>query len=189
MSSSPPNSTPFELCLPHQGRAILNYLHQGEMQRTEHETFDQGHPNSHDENTCLTCQARREFEEPMHGVESTPAPQHSDFEDDFAEAGLGRPSYDDDDYEDTYETACTGIRDIIFTGEVRHSSCIDSLVSTSDHSAKTDIDHGMAWGRYTFLGRVRSWDGLIALVRLPVRVPPVPLWRPCSRSRLTLIAP
>lgn len=29
----------------------------------------------------------------------------------------------------------------------------------------------MAWGRYTFLGRVRSWDGLIALVRLPVRVP------------------
>ena len=29
----------------------------------------------------------------------------------------------------------------------------------------------MAWGRYTFLGRVRSWDGLIALVRLPVRIP------------------
>ncbi len=29
----------------------------------------------------------------------------------------------------------------------------------------------MAWGRYTFLGRVRAWDGLIALVRLPVRVP------------------
>jgi hypothetical protein len=28
----------------------------------------------------------------------------------------------------------------------------------------------MAWGRYTFLGRVRAWDGLIALVRLPVRV-------------------
>lgn len=36
----------------------------------------------------------------------------------------------------------------------------------------------MAWGHYTFLGRVRPWDGLIALVRLPVRVPspgdPVP---------------
>jgi len=29
----------------------------------------------------------------------------------------------------------------------------------------------MAWGRFTFLGRVRSWDGLIALVRLPVSVP------------------
>ncbi len=89
------------------------------MQRTEHETFEQGHPNSHDENTCLTCQARRELGEPMRGVESIPAPRHSDFEDDFAEAGLGRPSYDDDD-EDTYETTCTGIQDIIFTGEVRH---------------------------------------------------------------------
>lgn len=29
----------------------------------------------------------------------------------------------------------------------------------------------MAWGQYTFLGRVRPWDGLIALVRLPVCVP------------------
>jgi hypothetical protein len=26
----------------------------------------------------------------------------------------------------------------------------------------------MAWGPFTFLGRVRSWDGLIALVREPV---------------------
>jgi hypothetical protein len=45
--------------------------------------------------------------------------RHSDYEDDFAEAGLGRSSPDDDE-EDTYETACGGIRDIIFTGEVRH---------------------------------------------------------------------
>ena len=170
MSSSPPNPTRSELCFPRQGRAILAYRHRGEMQRTEHETFEPGHPNSHDENTCLTCQACRELEEPMHGVESIPAPRHSDFEDDFAEAGLGQASYDDD-YEDTYETTCTGIRDIIFTGEVRHPSCIDPLISTSDHFAKTDTNHGMAWGRYTFLGRVRPWDGLIALVRLPVRVP------------------
>jgi hypothetical protein len=141
------------------------------MQRTDHETFEQGHSNSHDENTCLTCQARRDLQEPMRGVDSTPFPRHSDYEDDFAEAGLGKPSYDDDDdYEDSYETTCTGIRDIIFTGEVRNSSCIDPLISKSDHFAKTDTDHGMAWGRYTFLGRVRSWDGLIALVRLPVRV-------------------
>jgi hypothetical protein len=170
MSSSPPNPTPSELCLPRQGRAILTYRHQGEMQRTDHETFEQGHPNSHDENTCLTCQARRELEEPMRGVENIATPRHSDFEDDFAEAGLGQPSCDDDD-EDTYESTCTGIQDIVFTGEVRRSSCIDPLISTSDHFAKTDTDHGMAWGRYTFLGRVRSWDGLIALVRLPVRVP------------------
>lgn len=172
MSSPPPiNPTPTELCLSRQGHAILTYRQQGEMQRTDHETFEQGHPNSHDENTCLTCQARGELEEPMQGVESIPSPRHSDFEDDFAEAGLGQPSSYDDDYEDTYETTCTGIRDIIFTGEVRYSSCIDPLISISDHFAKTDTNNGMAWGRYTFLGRVRSWDGLIALVRLPVRVP------------------
>jgi hypothetical protein len=29
----------------------------------------------------------------------------------------------------------------------------------------------MAWGRFTFLGRVRPWDGLIALVRVSVRIP------------------
>ena len=28
----------------------------------------------------------------------------------------------------------------------------------------------MAWGRFTFLGRVRPWDGLIALLRVPVRI-------------------
>ena len=119
MSSSPPNPTPSELCFPRQGRAILTYRHQSEMQRTEHETFEQGHPNSHNEDTCLICQARRKLAEPMRGVESARAPRHSDFEDDFAGAGLGQPSYDDDD-DDTYETTCSGIRDIIFTGEVRH---------------------------------------------------------------------
>lgn len=57
----------------------------------------------------------------MDGVEGS-HPLHSDYEDDFAEAGLGRasPYSDDDDEEDTYETSCTGIRDIIFTGTVRH---------------------------------------------------------------------
>lgn len=125
MSSSLPSPTPTELCLLRQGHAILTYHRQGEMQRTDHETFEQGHPNSHDKNTCLICQTRRGSEEPMRGVESIPSPRHSDFEDDFAEAGLGQSSYDDDDdYVDTYETRCSGIRDIIFTGEVRHSSCI-----------------------------------------------------------------
>jgi hypothetical protein len=39
--------------------------------------------------------------------------------------------------------------------------------------SQTDPYHGMAWGRFTFLGRVRPWDGLIALVRVPVSCPPV----------------
>ncbi|KAI0295023.1 hypothetical protein BC826DRAFT_1104480 [Russula brevipes] len=94
----------------------------------------------------IAIRARRE--EPMHDVEDNFVPRHSDYEDDFAAAGLGQPSHNDDDYMDTYETTCIGIRDIILTGE-------------------TDSNHGMAWGRFTFLGRVRPWDGLIALVRLP----------------------
>jgi hypothetical protein len=89
------------------------------MQRTEHETYQEGRPNSHDENTCLTCQARREPEAPMRTLEDNVSLRHSDYEDDFAEAGLGRSSPDDDE-EDTYETTCAGIQDIIFTGEVRH---------------------------------------------------------------------
>lgn len=56
----------------------------------------------------------------MQDVESVPTPRHSDYEDDFAEVGLGQPPSDDDDEEETYETTCSGIRDIIFTGEVRH---------------------------------------------------------------------
>ena len=89
------------------------------MERTAYETFKEGSPNSHDEDTCETCQNRRREErlEPMEGGEGSP--NHSDYEDDFAEAGLGRESYGEDE-EDTYETSCTGIRDIIFTGTVRH---------------------------------------------------------------------
>jgi hypothetical protein len=106
----------------------------------------------------------------MRTLEDNPSLRHSDYEDDFAEAGLGRSSPDDDDEEDTYETTCGGIQDIIFTGEVRRLFfwCSPSKLIGR---AQTDHNHGKAWGQFTFLGRVRSWDGLIALVRLPVRVP------------------
>lgn len=36
---------------------------------------------------------------------------------------------------------------------------------------QTDPYHSMAWGRFTFLGRVRAWDGLLALVRVSVCCP------------------
>ena len=93
----------------------------GEIHRTEHETFEEGRPNSHDENTCQACQARAHSDESMRGIEEGPLPRHSDYEDVFAEAGLTKPSYDDDDEEDTLETTCSGISDIIFTGEVHPS--------------------------------------------------------------------
>ncbi|KAF8641170.1 hypothetical protein AX17_000805 [Amanita inopinata Kibby_2008] len=43
---------------------------------------------------------------------------------------------------------CDGIKDIIFTGA-------------------TDDSHGQAWHHYTFYGRVRPWDGLIGILRVP----------------------
>jgi hypothetical protein len=92
----------------------------GKVYRTEHETFEEGRPNSHENSTCQTCRARAHFGETMCGVGDGPLPRHSDYEDVFAEAGLPRPSYDDDNEADTFETTCVGIRDIIITGEVRY---------------------------------------------------------------------
>ncbi|EIW73778.1 hypothetical protein CONPUDRAFT_148005 [Coniophora puteana RWD-64-598 SS2] len=39
---------------------------------------------------------------------------------------------------------CGGMQDIVFSGE-------------------TDLAHGVAWNHYRFLGRARTWDGLIAI--------------------------
>ncbi|KDQ49740.1 hypothetical protein JAAARDRAFT_615232 [Jaapia argillacea MUCL 33604] len=58
---------------------------------------------------------------------------------------------DDDGWDDTVEHVSSGITDIILTGE-------------------TDKQHGNAWGHFTFVGRVRPWDGLVALLRTPVRL-------------------
>ena len=80
----------------------VNYRDGSKVQRSVYETYHEGSPNSHDEDTCLTCRYRREREEQsmMVDVEGSPLPLHSDYEDDFAAAGLGRPSYGDKD-EDT----------------------------------------------------------------------------------------
>ncbi|KAI0640141.1 hypothetical protein C8Q77DRAFT_1214451 [Trametes polyzona] len=56
------------------------------------------------------------------------------------------------DYEEYIETECNGIQDIIITGEVLPH-------------------HGQAWHHYRFYGRVRKWDGLIVLVRIPTEMP------------------
>ncbi|TFY65478.1 hypothetical protein EVJ58_g1947 [Rhodofomes roseus] len=71
-----------------------------------------------------------------------------DDEDDYSE-----DEYTDDESEDELEeyihNTCNGVCDIIITGE-------------------TLPRHGQAWNHYRFYGRVRKWDGLIALVRVPV---------------------
>ncbi|OBZ78982.1 hypothetical protein A0H81_01315 [Grifola frondosa] len=79
---------------------------------------------------------------------------NSDLDDLLAQAaGYDDASDDgDSDCEEYIENECNGIRDIILTGE------------TSQH-------HGQAWHHYRFYGRVRKWDGLVTLVRVPVHVP------------------
>ncbi|KAI0652579.1 hypothetical protein C8Q79DRAFT_898223 [Trametes meyenii] len=57
-----------------------------------------------------------------------------------------------DNYEEYIENECNGIQDIIITGEVLPH-------------------HAEAWHHYRFYGRVRKWDGLIVLVRLPTLLP------------------
>ncbi|KAI0066406.1 hypothetical protein BV25DRAFT_1971127 [Artomyces pyxidatus] len=117
-----------------------------EGSRTVYETFVEGRPNSHDPTTCEMCILRAELEE-KEEERKREEYRHRHYEREFAEAGLGMDV--DGDYEDepTYDAECSGIRDIAFTGQ-------------------TDAYHGMAWGSYTFLGRVRAWDGLIALIRI-----------------------
>ncbi|KAI0778862.1 hypothetical protein BD413DRAFT_601525 [Trametes elegans] len=57
-----------------------------------------------------------------------------------------------DVYDEYIEHECNGIQDIIITGEVLPR-------------------HGAAWHHYRFYGRVRRWDGLIVLVRIPTELP------------------
>ncbi|OJA19810.1 hypothetical protein AZE42_12520 [Rhizopogon vesiculosus] len=33
----------------------------------------------------------------------------------------------------------------------------------------TDFKHGQAWNHHRYYGRVREWDGLVALVRIPLQ--------------------
>ncbi|KAI0713110.1 hypothetical protein C8T65DRAFT_717820 [Cerioporus squamosus] len=60
----------------------------------------------------------------------------------------GMPDY----YDDHFTRDCTGVQDIIITGE-------------------TLPRHGEAWHHYRFYGRVRQWDGLIVLIRVPTHFP------------------
>ncbi|KAF4613809.1 hypothetical protein D9613_008054 [Agrocybe pediades] len=60
----------------------------------------------------------------------------------------GPPIDDDDHYCDTVSHEMSGIADILITG-------------------KTGTPYGDAWGHFTIYGRVRPWDGLIVLLRVP----------------------
>ncbi|TFK56903.1 hypothetical protein OE88DRAFT_1650405 [Heliocybe sulcata] len=144
----------------------LTWVAAGDDHEYVYETFVEGRPNSHSPETCRMCIAGREMEEEeeqlrSHAVTESlrsaseetasppPSSPHQQYEDDFAEAGLGREQ--EDDYDDEVRNVCSGIIDIIFTGG-------------------TEERHGRAWDFYRYYGRVRAWDGLIALVRVRVDV-------------------
>ena len=75
--------------------------------------------------------------------------------------------------EEYIHNTCNGVCDIIATGEVR-----PPFLPASQHPLEADgrhepgkqtlERHGQAWHFYRFYGRIRKWDGLIALVRVPV---------------------
>ncbi|KIO07216.1 hypothetical protein M404DRAFT_998623 [Pisolithus tinctorius Marx 270] len=81
--------------------------------------------------------------EDMDVVDEEDAEEGDDAEDD--------PMSVDDGDELVVKRKCDGIMDIVLVGE-------------------TDERHAQAWHPYRFYGRVREWDGLIALVRVPVSV-------------------
>ncbi|KAJ7632731.1 hypothetical protein FB45DRAFT_913313 [Roridomyces roridus] len=119
----------------------------------EYATYGAPGAASHDPDTCLGCRQREE------SLRATRARQAAVAHDElFARAGLGlSPDSDSDDAEWDDDPpphdpdrlpACNGIQDIIFTGG-------------------TDMRHGQAWNNFEFHGRLRPWDGLICLLRVP----------------------
>ena len=78
----------------------------------------------------------------------------------------------DDDFGPFDEDSCAGVRDIIITGEVRLTCAVlRPSRRFANGFSKTISRHSDAWHRYLFYGRVRQYDGLIALVRKPVTFP------------------
>lgn len=157
----------------------LMFQHHGRVHR--YEAYRPGFSNSHDEATCRGCQFRgtcdiiyREHDDQFLAERS---PQEEPVVDDdaqFLEDASDRfdaviddvfrqkddeamdedtdttASDVDDEDDDEYwvERKCNGVLDIALVGE-------------------TDFNHGQAWNHYKFYGRVREWDGLVALVRIP----------------------
>ncbi|KZP26511.1 hypothetical protein FIBSPDRAFT_782032 [Athelia psychrophila] len=158
--------------------------------KSSYQTYVPGQPNSHSEETCTSCIEHRErYEEDMRQRSAKLAnldvdmdvdvpPPDAEVESFFASVGLAHNyemEEDDSEMEDDSEGSdvesmhtseadtaeviepqparvkCDGIRDMFLTGE-------------------TDMNHGQAWNHYIFHGRIRPWDGLIALVRVPRRV-------------------
>ncbi|KAF8837626.1 hypothetical protein BDN67DRAFT_1013741 [Paxillus ammoniavirescens] len=124
-----------------------------------------GGPNLHDESKCRGCQYRG-TSEMVFREDDAQLLEHLD----EVLANEGMEEVEDDEDEDdpmdeepseadtemnpdgrcelVIKRKCDGILDIILVGE-------------------TDMRHGQAWHHYKFYGRVREWDGLVAIIRVP----------------------
>jgi hypothetical protein len=158
-----------------------------------YEAYRPGSTNSHDEATCRGCKYRgtcnivyREHDDQILGERSTQDDESdANVEDDGQFLHDASAQYDsviddvfrqkdddamdedtdtdltfasddeNDDEEYCIERKCNGVLDIALVGE-------------------TDFKHGQAWNHYKFYGRVREWDGLVALVRIPAHQHPHP---------------
>lgn len=73
-----------------------------------------------------------------------------------------------DEYEDFVEELSSGVQDIIITGEVGFFALLFPYVP-STLEWQTCERQGEAWGYYSYIGRIRPWDGLVVFLRVPVR--------------------
>ncbi|TBU21907.1 hypothetical protein BD311DRAFT_869690 [Dichomitus squalens] len=175
---------------------VLRLRQRGTTQEYVYETYVEGRANSHDEATCEMCRDEAEgkraarMAEVGEQRESSVPPSEgsvgdvsdSDYESEAedhvdrvrrdVQSALGdhvdleeliddvsRQGDCSDDSASFCDTAsdggteiintCSGVLDIIVTGE------------TLPH-------HALAWGDFRIYGRVRSWDGLVVLVRAPI---------------------
>ncbi|KAF9237060.1 hypothetical protein BU15DRAFT_49217 [Melanogaster broomeanus] len=175
-----PNSMRYQevsVCISHHGLTITC------QERTSfYHEYVVGGPDLHDESKCRGCQYRGTSEMVLREHDDRylqcryPDAQYVEgsyleaLDQALAEDGMeeGEDEEDDAMEEDSSEAdvemntdgeleikrKCDGIRDIVLVGE-------------------TDMRHGHAWHHYKFYGRVREWDGLVALIRIPVMNPHV----------------
>ncbi|KAG2141086.1 hypothetical protein DEU56DRAFT_283244 [Suillus clintonianus] len=176
----------------HEGK--LTFQHHGRVH--VYEAYRPGLSNSHDEATCRGCQFRgtcdivyREHDD-QYLADRSQADEGVDVDvdiellsdedgdrdqefledasaqydsvidtvfqqkdDDAMDEDADLVSDDDSDEEYSVQRRCNGVLDIALVGE-------------------TDFKHGQAWNHYKFYGRVREWDGLVALVRIPAHPHP-----------------
>lgn len=158
----------------HDDHLTVSYVDGAKTETHVYRAYRPDGPSMHDEGECRGCQYRGTSEIVLRSddarylgqldemIRDTPLldgeEDIADDDDDDDDAvmmdgdadmvDVDMAGVDDGDGELVVKRRCDGIMDIVFVGE-------------------TDTRHGQAWHPYRFYGRVREWDGLIALARIP----------------------